>query len=104
MALILKVTPDQVKDVSNRIQTRKNEMMEMMNKMVQYVNSLSESWSSTSGDKYIEQYQNVQREIIDSLANLQRHVDHLVKASEEYAGLEQELDQKVSSLSDQNIF
>lgn len=102
--LILKVTPQDVEAKSSEITTKKSEMEEIMGEMETMVKTLSSSWNSTSGDEYVEKYYNVTREIQDSLANLQRHTDHLNQAAQAYTELEQEQLNKVNSLSANDIF
>ena len=102
--LILKVTPEQVSEKATQITNKRSEMDGLMSEMEGYVKTLSSSWNSTSGEEYVEKYYNVRREINDSLANLQTHVDHLNHAAQTYTELEQEQLGKVDALSANDIF
>lgn len=102
--LILKVTPQEVETKATQITNKRTEMDGLMSEMEGYVKSLASSWNSTSGDEYVEKYYNVTREIEDSLANLQRHTDHLNQAAQTYTELEQEQLNKVDALSANDIF
>lgn len=102
--LILKVTPQEVIDKASAISAKRTQMEELMNEMETFVKSLAESWSSTSGDQYVEKYAVVRREANDSLTNLQTHVDHLNAAARIYSENEQALQQETASLTDSDIF
>ncbi|ALU13052.1 WXG100 family protein [Eubacterium limosum] len=102
--LILKVTPEEVREKSNQINQQKGEMEGNMQEMLQKVSQLGEAWKTPSGENYVEKFQSVRQEIQDSLNALQKHTDNLVQAAETYDTLEQSQMQKVDSLSVENIF
>lgn len=102
--LILKVTPEEVREKSNQINQQKGEMEGNMQEMLQKVGQLGEAWKTPSGENYVEKFQSVRQEIQDSLNALQKHTDNLVQAAETYDTLEQSQIQKVDSLSVENIF
>lgn len=102
--LILKVTPEEVREKSNQINQQKGEMEGNMQEMLQKVSQLGEAWKTPSGENYVEKFQSVRQEIQDSLNALQKHTDNLVQAAESYDTLEQSQMQKVDSLSVENIF
>lgn len=102
--LILKVTPEEVREKSNQINQQKGEMEGNMQEMLQKVSQLGEAWKTPSGENYVEKFQSVRQEIQDSLNALQKHTDNLVQAAEIYDTLEQSQMQKVDSLSVENIF
>ena len=102
--LILKVTPEEVREKSNQINQQKREMEGNMQEMLQKVSQLGEAWKTPSGENYVEKFQSVRQEIQDSLNALQKHTDNLVQAAETYDTLEQSQMQKVDSLSVENIF
>lgn len=102
--LILKVTPEEVRDKANQISQHKGQMEGNMQEMMQKVGQLGEVWKTPSGENYIEKYQSVRQEIQDSLNALQKHTENLVQAAETYESLEQSQIQKVESLSIDNIF
>lgn len=102
--LILKVTPEEVREKSNQINQQKGEMEGNMQEMLQKVSQLGEAWKTPSGENYVEKFQSVRQEIQDSLNALQKHTDNLAQAAETYDTLEQSQMQKVDSLSVENIF
>ncbi|MBR5088502.1 MAG: WXG100 family type VII secretion target [Ruminiclostridium sp.] len=102
--LILKVTPAEVETKAGEIGSCRDQMQSLMEEMVQLVQRLSTSWSSTAGDAYVERYQVLKQEINDSLLNLQTHVDHLKQAAQTYDQMEGEIGNKVTSLDSGNIF
>lgn len=102
--LILKVTPEEVREKANEIGQQKGQMENQLEEMLQQVSQLGEAWQSNSGQNYIEKYQNVRQEIQDSLNALQKHTENLVQAAETYDSLEQSQIQRVESLSVDNIF
>ncbi|MEG2717255.1 MAG: WXG100 family type VII secretion target [Eubacterium sp.] len=102
--LILKVSPEEVKDKAGQINQKKGQMDGCMNEMQQKVTQLGEAWKTPSGENYVEKFQAVRQEIQDSLNALQKHTENLVQAAETYSTLEQAQIQKVDGLSTDNIF
>lgn len=101
---ILKVSAQEVADKAQQINNQKQQMEGYMQEMIQKVGQLGEAWKTPSGESYIEKFQSVRQEIQDSLNTLQKHTDNLVQAAQTYDSLEQSQQQKVDSLSTENIF
>lgn len=102
--LILKVTPAEVTEKASQIANEKAAMESLMNEMEQMTRSLAEVWNSDSGNAYVERYNNIKREISDSLSNLETHIQHLNSAAQTYENMEQEQQKNVNALSDKDIF
>jgi WXG100 family type VII secretion target len=102
--LILKVDPAQVRAKAGEINTQKQLMESLMTEMKSKVNELNQAWNSESGKSYIEKYENVSKEIQDSLNALQQHVTNLNDAATKYEELENTQSQNVNALDTQDIF
>lgn len=102
--LILKVEPEQVRTKATEISNQKDMMETYMQDMQNKVNELNEAWNSEAGRKYVEKYNNVSREITDSLNALMQHVNNLNQAATKYEEMEASQSQQVDSLSVQDIF
>lgn len=102
--LILKVTPEEVRAKAMEIRQQKEIMEGYMNEMQNKMVQLEEYWTSDSGRRYTEKYQNVSGNIRKSLDALMVHTENLLKAAERYEQLELSQSQKVESLAVDNIF
>ncbi len=105
MAMVLKVTPDEVRTKAKEIEAQKNQMQQLMQAMQQEVSKLpAEYWKSQSGTDYGSKYQSVQKNCNGSLETLMTHIRNLVDAANKYDELERSQAQKVQALNTNNIF
>lgn len=102
--LILKVDPAQVRAKAGEISSQKQIMESLMSDMKGKVNELNEAWNSESGKAYVEKYENVSKEIQDSLNALQQHITNLNDAATKYEEMESTQTQQVNALNTQDIF
>jgi len=102
--LILKVTPEEVRTKAQEITAQKTLMESYMQDMQSKVQQLGNYWKSTSGENYIEKYQNVTGNIQKSLDVLQKHITNLTQAAARYEELENTQSQTVGALGTENIF
>ncbi len=102
--LILKVDPAQVRTKAGEISTQKQIMETLMSEMKTKVGGLNEAWNSESGKAYVEKYENVAKEIQDSLNALQQHINNLNDAAAKYEEMESTQTQQVNALNTQDIF
>jgi WXG100 family type VII secretion target len=105
MAMILKVTPDEVRTKAKEIEAQKNQLQNLMQAMQQEVNKLpADYWKSQSGTDYGSKYQSVQKNCQGSLDTLMQHITNLVDAANKYDEVERSQAQKVNALNTNNIF
>ncbi|MCI8441762.1 MAG: WXG100 family type VII secretion target [Provencibacterium sp.] len=102
--LILKVTPEEVRQKAREIMNQKNLMSGLMDQMGNEVNRLADYWQSTSGEDYRTKYQHVTRNINNSLEDLLQKVNNLNDAAQRYDEVENSQVQRTNSLSTNNIF
>ena len=68
------------------------------------VNTLQEAWNSPSGQKYVEKFNLLAKEIQDALEEIQKNTQNLNDAATQYETIENTQSQAVDSLSTDNIF
>lgn len=103
--MTLRVSPEQVRNSANQIESQKRMMDQLMQSMSQAVTALpQEAWASVSGTNFAQQYQAVQRECQGALNNLITNIANLRKAADEYDRIEQSQKQKIGNLNTGNIF
>lgn len=102
--LNIKVTTEEVRAKAQEITTQKSMMEAYMQDMASKVSQLGNYWKATSGETYIEKYQNVTSNIQKSLDVLEQHVTNLQQAADRYDELENAQSQAVNALDAANIF
>lgn len=102
--LILKVTPEEVKQKAQQITAQKSVMEGLMAEMQSKVTELQEYWRSTSGENFVAKYQSVSKNVQGSLDTLYKHIQNLSDAAASYEQLETEQAKKIEALSTENIF
>lgn len=102
--LNIKVTTEEVRAKAQEITTQKSMMEAYMQDMASKVSQLGNYWKATSGETYIEKYQNVTSNIQKSLDVLEQHVTNLQQAADRYDELENAQSQAVNALDATNIF
>lgn len=102
--LNIKVTTEEVRAKAQEITAQKGMMEACMQDMASKVTQLGDYWKASSGETYIEKYQNVTRNIQKSLEVLQQHVNNLLQAADRYDDLENTQNQAVSALDASNVF
>jgi WXG100 family type VII secretion target len=101
----LLVTPQEVLSLSQKMGADRQRMETIMNQMLQNIQRLRETlWDSASGNAFLQQFQNVQRNCRGALNTMQNHIDNLAKTAGIYEQLEADLKAKASALDSSNIF
>lgn len=103
-SLILKVTPEEVRAKGIAIRAKKNEMEADMADVYGKISQLSGHWKAPSGVDYVDKYNNVRTNILNSLQALEKHCSNLMQAAESYETLENQQERAVNSLSSDQIF
>ena len=104
MSLILKVTAEEVRSKASEINAQKDAMSTYLQDMQGKVNTLQEAWNSPSGQKYVEKFNLLAKEIQDALEEIQKNTQNLNDAATQYETIENTQSQAVDSLSTDNIF
>lgn len=102
--LILKVSSEEVRTKAQQIQSQKNLMNALMEDMKGKVSTLQDYWQSQSGQNYAAKYDNVSKNINNSLETLMTHINNLTDAAQRYEEVENTQVQRSESLSTGNIF
>ena len=101
----LKVTPQELREVSSRMSSVRGSMEGIMNDMGNSIQQMSvEVWDSASGRAFNDQFTNVRNNCTGALNKLATHLANLAEAAGVFEQMEADQITKVSSLDSSKIF
>lgn len=103
-SLVLKVSPEDVKEKAQQISLQKSLMDSLMADMQNQVVKLQDYWKDDAGQNYAMKYQNVSKNVRGSLETLMKHVQNLNEVADKYTEVATEQSQKVQAMSSNDIF
>ncbi len=104
MALILKVTPEEVRTKASEIDSQRTFMSTYLSDMQAKINQLQDAWNSPSGQEYYSKFTSLVASIEASLDLLAKHVANLNEVASKYDDAESRQKAMVEELSTENIF
>lgn len=102
--VIIKVATDEVRSKANQVSNQRSVLENLMNDMRSQVDLLSDYFKSESGSIYVQKYQDVTKNINNSLEAIQVQINNLNAAADEYDRIESEQKQKANALSSDGGF
>ena len=101
----LKVTPEELNSVSQRMSTARSTMENIMTTMGNDIQLMkSEIWDSASGRAFNDQFNNVRNNCKGALRALQTHLQNLAEAAGVFREMEAAQKSKVTALDASKIF
>ena len=101
----LKVTPQELNGVSQRMSSARSSMENIMNAMGNDIQQMqNEIWDSASGRAFNDQFNNVRNNCKGALNALQNHLKNLAEAAGIFEQMEAAQKSRVTSLDSTRIF
>ena len=101
----LKVTPQELRNVSSRMSTARGSMENILNTMGNDISNMqNEIWDSASGRAFNDQFYTVRNNCTGALTAIATHLKNLEEAAGIFEDMEAEQLSRVSSLDSSKIF
>ncbi|MCM1172152.1 MAG: WXG100 family type VII secretion target [Clostridium sp.] len=102
--LELLVDPSEIERQARVIEGIISSMQDTKQTMKDCIISLEEVWRTKAQENYLDKYNNVDKNIINSLSRLTEHVEKLKEIAQGYTTYLDNTNSQVNSLSTDNIF
>ncbi len=102
--IVIKVTPEELRAKAGEVKNCRSQIAVIMDDMTQAVKTLSSYWKATSGENFVQKFNQVTHNIQDALTFLDSNVKNLEDAATTYGTVMTQNDSLVNSLSSKDIF